>query len=314
MEIELDVWRGAGDSGRTALARSLDAAVREPGVFLLRPSSEMAPTIAEVVAATRSFFALPLPAKQACLHPVDQFVGYRGLGANRNSYGGADLKEMYHIGPRHAPTLGASADVDVAEAVRGSALWPDLPAFVIAWHRYYALMQEVAADLRDLFALALGIGADALGEYWAGNSADLAANFYPAGDPSYVGQIRNAAHRDETFFTVLHQDGTAGGLSIEWGDGTWTPVDLDGSAFLVNIGMLFEMLTGGAWRAVPHQVEPVASADGEPRLTIPFFFRPRPSAVLRPLPGYGDPVESPPTLAEWLAAQRLAVSAPVNAT
>lgn len=314
VEIALDEWRGADASGRATLARALDGAVRDPGVFLLRPTADMVPTIAEAVAATRAFFALPLAAKQACLDPVDQFVGYRGLGANRNTYGGADLKEMYHIGPRHAPTLGAPEPVDAETAMRRSSLWPDLPEFVVAWHRYYTVMQELAGDLRELFALALGIDADALTEYWTDNSADLAANFYPTGDPSYVGQVRNAVHCDETFFTVLHQDGTAGGLSIEWGDGTWTPVALDGTAFLVNIGRLFELVTAGAWRAVPHQVEPVDAADGEPRLTIPFFFRPRPGVRLQRLPGYGEPDPSPPTLAEWLAAERLAVAAPINAS
>jgi isopenicillin N synthase-like dioxygenase len=183
-----------------------------------------------------------------------------------------------------------------------------------AWHRYYSLMQDLAGDLREMFELALAIDEGELADLWHENSADLAANSYPVGDPEHEGQVRNAAHADQTLFTVLHQDGRAGGLSIEWADGTWEPVELDGSAFLVNIGQLFELITGGTWRAVPHQVEaaPPAADDRTPRLTIPFFFRPRPTALLEPLAGFAAADPSPPTLAEWLAARRRPVSAPIN--
>jgi isopenicillin N synthase-like dioxygenase len=323
VEVSLDSWRHGSPQERADVALQIDAAGRDPGVFMLRPLPAMAAAIADSVAATKAFFALPVERKRACEDPEDQFVGYRGLGANRNTYGGADVKEMFHIGPRHATTLaepcGADDAVDVLAAEQASRLWPsDLPAFVVAWHRYYGLMQEVAGDLRNMYAAALGGGTEVvaqLADLWARNSADLAANSYPVGDPDHAGQVRNAAHADMTLFTVLHQDGRAGGLSLEWADGTWDPVDMDGAAFLVNIGLLFELITCGHWRAVPHRVEPApaAAAPASPRLTIPFFFRPRPDAVLQPLSGFERPdAPAPQTMAEWLAARRRAVAAPIR--
>lgn len=251
-----------------------------------------------------------------CEHPDDQFVGYRDPGANRNEYGGADFKEMFHIGTRYAPTLDGTGAVDVAAAVRSTPLWPaDLPEFVVAWHRYYGVMQEVAADLADVFALALGVDADVLADLWADNTADLAANYYPVGGASDAGRVRNAAHADMTLFTVLHQDGRAGGLAIEWADGAWEPVDLDGTAFLVNIGQLFELITGGRWRAVPHEVRPAAEPMTDARVTIPFFFRPRLEAVLALLPGC-EPADAdapaPQTLSQWLTARRRRVAVPTR--
>jgi isopenicillin N synthase-like dioxygenase len=318
-EVSLDAWRRGTPADRADVARQVDEAGQDPGVFMLRPTSAMADPIADAVAATRSFFELPAERKRACEDPDEQFVGYRGLGANRNTYGGADVKEMFHIGPRYAPTLAAPGTIDVAAAERSSRLWPaDLPEFLVAWHRYYALMQEVALELRDVFEAALGAdiaAIDDLADLWERNSADLAANWYPVGGPEHVGQVRNAAHADMTLFTVLHQDGRSSGLSIEWADGAWDPVDMDGTAFLVNFGLLFELITGGHWRAVPHQVVPAppAADPTAPRLTIPFFFRPRPEAVLRPLPGFVRPDSpAPQTLADWLAARRGAIAAPIH--
>ena len=52
------------------------------------------------------FFELPFEVKAGYRYVEDQYVGWCG-GEFLGQYGSADHKEMYHIGPRVAPTLGA---------------------------------------------------------------------------------------------------------------------------------------------------------------------------------------------------------------
>ncbi|ONH32612.1 2OG-Fe(II) oxygenase family protein [Pseudofrankia asymbiotica] len=324
-------------AGRAPAGGELDRVCREIGAFVLTGLPLPTGLTNEVLGRTRELFALPRRAKAALVSQDDQYVGWRGTDGNRNEYGYADEKEMFHIGPRVAstllglgdragsgsgavePTRGHTAGL-VTAAVADCPLWPaELPGFVEAWHRYYAAMQESAARLGTALAAALGLEPSRWSDMVAGNWADLAANYYPAPAPSGAPGIRNAVHSDLTLFTVLLQDPPGnGGLVMRDRSGGWHDVAPAAGEFVVNVGELLTYLTRGAWWAVPHEVRPAGSAAAGDRLTIPFFYRPSDHHELVPFEvrGAGSvSADAPPTdgfLADTVLADALRDAGPLD--
>jgi isopenicillin N synthase-like dioxygenase len=293
----------------------LDIALRDPGAFRLADVPLSSSLVEDMHAVTCRFFELPVNVKVNYRFPDDQYVGWCG-GQFLSQYGSADRKEMYHIGPRVAPTLLAHTkdgsvpplkrDI-VDEALDSCALWPGSPVgFIATWHTYYAGMQEVAALLGTVLAALLGIERDEWFEVMQGNWADLAANYYPpitetdgAGTPIY-----NAPHSDLTVFTVLHQDQSrSGGLSVQRGDGTWDAVRPEPGTYIVNVGELLTYLSGGRWRAAPHQVTVSSHPAGarSVRISVPFFYRPSDKKVVK---SFVHPEASPIAVGDWVLERK----------
>ena len=304
-------------AGGQELSR-LDDALRDPGAFRMAELPISPSLVEEMHEVTCTFFELPIDVKAGYRFPDDQYVGWCGAQF-LSQYGSADRKEMYHIGPRVAPTLlahgkdGSVPPLDgdiVGRALDSCRLWPSSPpGFIDTWHRYYAGMQEVAASLGDVLATLLGIERDVWFDVMQGNWADLAANYYPpvfsetdsdgADKPVY-----NAPHSDLTVFTVLHQDQSrSGGLSVQRTDATWDEVAPEPGTYVVNVGELLTYLSGGRWRAAPHQVtvSPDPALARSVRISVPFFYRPSDERVVK---SFVDPGVAPIPVGEWVLERK----------
>lgn len=305
----------AARSGDRGILDRLDTVCSQAGYFGLTGLGLPAGLVEQVHARTIEFFALPTAAKAALQSSDgDQFTGWKGQADNRNEFGLADLKEMFHIGPRADPALCSHDQVGAVPptapgAGAGSPLWPaQLPGFAASWHQYYREMQRVAAELGVALAAAIGISAAQWLEMTAGNWADLAANYYPAATGS-APATRNAVHSDLTLFTILYQDsGGGGGLHMQERDGRWQDVPPADGVFAVNVGELFTYLTSGRWWAVPHEVaaaDPSAPGADTARISIPFFYRPADTRTISPLL-VADDAERPAPLAvgRWVAERK----------
>ena len=88
-------------------------------------------------------------------------------------------------------------------------------------------------------------------------------------------------HSDYGFLTLLYQDKT-GGLEVKALDNRWLEVEPVDGAFVVNIGDMMELWSGGRFIATPHRVK--APIKGVKRLSMPFFFDPAYDAVLGSIP------------------------------
>lgn len=170
------------------LLEAFDAALVDPGAFCLTDVPAPPELVGTMHEVTASFFGLPFDVKAAYRYAEDPYVGWCG-GESISQYGSADRKEMYHIGPRVAPTLaahgtdgaldGAAGDIR-AEALSTCALWPEAPTrFVAVWHDYYRAMQETSVLLGRVMARLLGTPEETWFATLGGNWADLAANYYP---------------------------------------------------------------------------------------------------------------------------------------
>ncbi|HTX00231.1 MAG TPA: 2OG-Fe(II) oxygenase family protein [Acidimicrobiales bacterium] len=307
----------ASGSGR-ALLDSFDDALADPGAFRLCDVPVPAELVEQMHQVTCQFFELPDDVKNACRYPDDPYVGWAGSRAI-SEYGSRDHKEMYHIGPRVAPTLSTHdrygevatrPTPTLPEARRSCTLWPVAPAdFVQVWHEYYRAMQLVAASLGSVLATVLGIERDSWFDAMQGNWADLAANYYPVvEDGGADSPIYNAAHRDLTVFTILHQDESrAGGLAVQAIDGSWHPAEPIPGTYIVNVGELLTYLSGGRFTAPRHEVTVLPTAGRRSgtapraRISVPFFYRPSDDRVVR---SFVDVTAEPIAVGDWVAEKK----------
>jgi isopenicillin N synthase-like dioxygenase len=91
--------------------------------------------------------------------------------------------------------------------------------------------------------------------------------------------VTGAPHVDSGFLTLLAQHGV-GGLQARDRHGAWIDVPLLEGALAVNFGKVLERWSAGRIQATEHRV----IGNGEPRMSIPFFYEARADAEIRPLP------------------------------
>jgi isopenicillin N synthase-like dioxygenase len=151
---------------------------------------------------------------------------------------------------------------------------PELPAIIGEWD---AALSAVARRLLRHWAASLGSPPDAFDPAFAGTPATLIKIVrYPASAAHSQGV---GAHRDAGVLTLLLAESGSQGLQVRAGragsssaDGGWIDVPGRDGAFIVNIGGLLELATGGYLRATEHRVNLGATAD---RISVPYFFNPR---------------------------------------
>jgi isopenicillin N synthase-like dioxygenase len=143
-----------------------------------------------------------------------------------------------------------------------------LPGIVAEWD---AALAKVARSLLSHWAAALGSPADVFDAAFAGAPATLIKIVrYPATATKSQGV---GAHRDSGVLTLLLAEPGSQGLEVRAGrDGDWVDVPARDGAFIVNIGELLELATGGYLRATEHRVNLRHAAD---RISVPYFFNPR---------------------------------------
>lgn len=252
----------------SALREGLREAAHEVGFFYLTGHGVPGELAARVLDAARRLFGLPEADKDAiAMVRSPHFRGYTRLGGELTR-GRVDWREQIDIGPERAP-VGGPGKPDYLW-LQGPNQWPgalpELPAIVAEWD---AALAAVARTLLRHWAAALGSPPDVFDSAFAETPATLIKIVgYPAraATPQGVG-----AHRDAGVLTLLLAEPGSRGLQVRRGD--WVDVPpLDG-AFVVNIGELLEVATGGYLRATEHRVR--LDGSSAERISVPYFFNPR---------------------------------------
>ncbi|QUC17483.1 uncharacterized protein UV8b_01724 [Ustilaginoidea virens] len=252
-------------------AQLLHQAASQWGFFLLANTPVRPASQAALVAASRAFFALPEEDKLALDVRAGgpAWRGYMPLGGE-HTHGRLDWKEGLYVGPEHAdshPLFGMP--------LHGKNQFPDeaLPQMRPAVLDYLAQVTELANTLADMFSAALGLGSAELRRRLLEPEPIVlfrcfsyaAAREHEPVDESYgIGQ-----HTDFGFLTILMAD--APGLQILSPSDRWVDVPVIPDTFIVNVGDMFDQLTGGRYPSRPHRVRrpPPGSP---PRLSFPLFF------------------------------------------
>jgi isopenicillin N synthase-like dioxygenase len=265
---------------RSALFAQLRDAVHRVGFFYLVGHGIDQRRMDRVLDLARAFFDLPA----STLHEIDairsrHFRGYTSVGKELTK-GWADWRDQLDVA-LELPERPPSADLPAYWGLQGPNQWPhSLPAFrteICAW------MDDVSRVARDLLR--------ALSE-----SLYLPAHYFDDAftpDPHvhlkvvrYHGRTDGVddqgvgAHKDYGFLTLVLQD-DAGGLQVLDGSGAYVDVAPVPGAFIVNLGEMLEVATGGFLRATLHRV--VSPPPGRVRFSVPFFYNPRLDYVVEPV-------------------------------
>jgi isopenicillin N synthase-like dioxygenase len=263
---EVDLRHPAGQ-----LRERLREVAHDVGFFYLIGHEVPAALTRRVLAAARRLFALPQAEKDAvAMVRSPHFRGYTRLGGELTG-GEVDWREQIDIGPERHP-VGGPGNPDYVW-LQGPNQWPaglpELPAIVAEWD---AALSAVARSLLRHWAASLGSPPDVFEAAFAETPATLIKIVrYPA---TTAGSQGVGAHRDAGVLTLLLAEPGSQGLQVRPGrnGGDWIDVPARDGAFIVNIGELLELATGGYLRATEHRVNLRHAAD---RISVPYFFNPR---------------------------------------
>ncbi len=287
--IDLSEALNGGLASRQAIARKIDGNCREVGFFTIVGHGVPSSIRDALRSRAHAFFALPLEEKCKTIHPVPGMPrGYRAQGIESLAQANAglappDLKEFYHFSRESWP------DEPYYTGVEGRRyfirnLWPSEPAgFAATASAYYAEMENLAAFMMRLTALALDLDEHFFVDKIDRHVSAMRLNFYPEQTTTpKMGQLRAGAHTDYGAFTILNGENVPGGLQVLAKDGHWIDVETDPETFVVNIGDLLMRWTNDRWVSNTHRVvnPPASIAARAKRLSIAFFQQPNYDALI----------------------------------
>jgi isopenicillin N synthase-like dioxygenase len=260
-----------GDHLRSFAGLLLEACQGSGAFYLANPPVSCA-LRKQVLSAARVFFELSAEEK-AGVH-LRRSAHFRGYSVLRNE---RDWREQFHLG-LEAPT---AHDGPEYLQLQGPNLWPT--RLGANWRNtLLGFLEEVYSlgrRLLQLFALALGLPeAGLLGESSEEAYLLMKLIYYPR-QPLEGRRIGVAPHCDWSWITILLQNEVAG-LQILSPSGEWLDAPPLDDTFLINLGELLQVATGGRLKATPHRVCN-HSSEG-PRISVPVFINPALTSVVSP--------------------------------
>ncbi len=255
------------DDDPDAFRARLREAAHDFGFFYLVGHGVPDGQIDEVLRLAREFFALPLEVKnQISQLKSPQFRGYSRLGGELTN-GTVDWREQIDIGPER-PVI---EDATGYWRLQGPNLWPSTPAgFRAAFENWDAGLSRVGLRLLRHWAVSLGAAEDIFDPAFSDEPATLIKVVHYPGRADYDQGV--GTHKDSGVITLLLLEPGSTGLQVELADGQWLDAPPVPGSFVVNIGELLEVATGGYLRATRHRV--LAPQPGADRISIPYFVNP----------------------------------------
>lgn len=308
--LDISVWRTGASQQRTALARRMDAALRQSGFLLIAGHGISRQLRADIRDEAARFFALPDAAKRRYSAPV----GGRGWirpGGEANAFYGeaadperADLKESLTFG-RAFSTGNPATD---AEWFAPNVYPAECPRLEPLCERFAEAARGLYNELLEACAVALDLHEAFFTERSSRSPHTFNINRYPplaqTGTPR-DGQYRVAQHTDWGMLTILDRQPGYGGLQVQMPDGTWADAPYADDAFTINVGDILARWTADRWRSTRHRVLPPPSqAPDEELISLILFHEADMDTVVEPLfPGTGyEPVKAADYLRERTAA------------
>lgn len=280
---------GAPDDG---LIEELAAACTDVGFFYVRNHGVPAELIAALRSEAGRFFEQPMADKMRL--PLDQRMrGY--LPLNYSSYEGEEREAKSR---QEGFWIGYDRPLSDHYFLDGPNLWPDdHPELRKTMLAYQTAMEDLTRALEQGFAQALGLAADGLSAYFERPMTMLKLNHYPPQEnpvhESYIGVV---PHSDSGAFTILWQD-DGDGLEIQNRSGEWIAAPSIPDTFVINIGNIMQIWTGGRFSSTPHRVINRGNRD---RYSIPLFVYPGHDAMIEPLMNTENTDYQPIVFGEYL--------------
>ena len=295
--FDLSKFESATGAQRKQLSAALDTICSETGFVILEGHGVDEKMIERQWSVINDFFAAPSSIKEKAKVPYSGYpYGWIGpdqeaLAASKGDSTPPDLKESFNGGPRVVPKQ--IQDQAAYDFCYQPTLWPDVDDFQDVWESYYSEMEMLAHRVMSAFAEALGLENSYFNNFIDHPISALRALHYPATKSSILQkQQRAGAHTDYGSLTILLPQEETSGLQIKRGD-KWIDVPAPKNCFVINIGDLMELWTGGRWVSTLHRV--VAKPDQAARKSIAYFHQPNWDAVIKPMQGsdYEEVISGP---------------------
>ncbi|KAK4280289.1 hypothetical protein QN277_011931 [Acacia crassicarpa] len=155
--------------------------------------------------------------------------------------------------------------------------WPKKPT------KYSDVVGKYTRELRNLGRKILELLCEGLGlkpGYFNGDLSEnpeiLVHHYPPCPDPSLT--LGMAKHRDATLITILLQEQHVEGLQV-LKDGQWIGVEPIPNAFVVNIGLILQMISNGRLIGAEHRVVTNSSTS---RTSVAYFIYPSNESIIEP--------------------------------
>lgn len=301
--IDIAPLYGTDSAAWRDVATQIDAACRDWGFFYITGHGIPPERIDALLAAAKTFFALPEAEKLKI--DITRTAHHRGYGAiateQLDPTQPSDLKETFDMGFHMAAD---HPEVLAGKPLRGPNRHPDLPGWAALMEQHYADMQALAQTLLRAIALALGIERDFFDARFAEPISVFRMIHYPPRHTARSADQPGAgAHTDYGCVTLLYQD-DAGGLQVRNVHGEWIDAPPIPGSFVVNIGDMMARWSNDRYTSTPHRV---ISPLGVHRYSMPFFAEPHPDTEISCLPNCSsadNPPKYPPvTSAEYLLSR-----------
>jgi isopenicillin N synthase-like dioxygenase len=261
------------DDDAAGFRTRLREAAHDVGFFYLVGHGVAQAQIDEVLALSRKFFNQPADVKNEISQlKSPQFRGYSRIGGELTN-GEVDWREQIDIGPDRQVIDGAEG----YWRLQGPNLWPSSPdGFRAAFDAWDHALSALGLRLLRHWAVSLGAQEDVFDAAFAELPATLIKVVrYPGTADTTQGV---GAHKDSGVLTLLLVEPGSEGLQVELASGQWIDVPPLRDAFIVNIGELLEVATGGYLRATRHRV--LAPPPNTDRVSIPYFLNPALDATI----------------------------------
>ncbi|KAF2261945.1 Clavaminate synthase-like protein [Lojkania enalia] len=292
---------------RQDIAATIDRACADYGFFYLTGHGIPTSRLDEIISLARQFFSLPLSEKNKIKRydaggpeGGDGARGYQGMGENI-TLGRRDHQEAIDIYREwdHSPKEAGQGGPSTHKTLQGPNLWPTEPQeFKSVYLDYIEQCKKIGEALVRAMGVALNLGpaapdADQNTEneevfvrntdrsFWVMRMIGYPKLQTPLVEGEDITEFSCGEHTDYGCVTLLLADSTPGALQVLLKDGkTWLNADPIPGAFVVNIGDMIERWTNGKWKSTRHRV--IHRGDGY-RVSVPFFYEPNFSAMVKPL-------------------------------
>ena len=144
-------------------------------------------------------------------------------------------------------------------------IWPERPAgFRPVFGDYYPAMEDLAARLMRIFAVALDLPERYFDDKIDHHFNTCPTNHYPVVDDPETGQLRAGEHTDFGSLTILaFNDAPRRPAGPDAPTDTWFDVKAQSGELVVNIGDMMARWTNDRWKSTVHRVvEPAAGRPG----------------------------------------------------
>ena len=287
--INLSAFLSGSKQERKIIAKQVDRICGSIGFLIIENHRVGNAIINRAWSMAEAFFDLSLETKLQ-VHPADPECprGYfppqsETLAKSRGIDTPPDRKETFSSGALCAP-VGVNSG-EYFDFFYGQNNWPaEPPGFRGAWVDYYHSMEQLGADVMQLFAAALDLPNDYFARFHTHHISALRANHYPSvTDASLPDQRRAGAHSDYGSVTILRPDPDVGGLEIKLPSGEWLAAPMIEDAFIINIGDMLARWTNDRWVSTLHRVVDPENSN-QRRLSIAYFQVPNFDAVIECIP------------------------------